>query len=156
MHTVIFSCTTARMFYILILRITVHLLRMFYITGTHYCTVYTNPPPIISHYKNIIRSVDPSADRADYQCRSRQLPVPIEVTAIYSGNNVPLCSETTHRLSAGQTNEETMSVSMPHFAAIGTDVLSILPAIISNFDIDTYLNNFSQEISFSVANNTVE
>ena len=49
-----------------------------------------------------------------------------------------------------------MSVSMPHFAAIGTDVLSILPATISNFDIDTYLKNFSKEISFSVTNNTVD
>ena len=45
-----------------------------------------------------------------------------------------------------------MSVSIPHFAAIGTDVLSILPATINNFDVDTYLNNFSEEIS----NNTVE
>ena len=40
-----------------------------------------------------------------------------------------------------------------NFAAIGSDVLSILPATIDNFDIDTYLDNFSQEISFSVANN---
>ena len=43
-----------------------------------------------------------------------------------------------------------------NFAAIGSDVLSILPATIDNFDIDTYLDNFSQEISFSVANNTVD
>ena len=49
-----------------------------------------------------------------------------------------------------------MSVSLPHFAAIGTDVLSTIPATIRNFDIDTYLNNFSEEISFSVADNTVD
>ena len=49
-----------------------------------------------------------------------------------------------------------MSVLKPHFVAIGTDVLSILPATISNFDIDMYLNNFSEEISFSVANNNVD
>ena len=41
MYTVTFSCTTARMFYILMFRITVHLLRMFYITGTHYRTIIT-------------------------------------------------------------------------------------------------------------------
>ena len=41
MYTVTFSCTTARMFYILIFRITVHLLRTFYIIGTHYCTIMT-------------------------------------------------------------------------------------------------------------------
>ena len=57
-----------------------------------------------------------------------------------------MCSEITQRLSAGQTNEQNMSVSMP----------SILLATISNFDIDTYLKNFSKEISFSVTNNTVD
>ena len=28
--------------------------------------------PLFLHYKNVIRSADPSADRADYQCRSRR------------------------------------------------------------------------------------
>ena len=28
--------------------------------------------PLFSHYKNIIQSADRSADRADYQCRSRR------------------------------------------------------------------------------------
>ena len=52
--------------------------------------------------------------------------------------------------------EATRHTACINFAAIGSDVLSILPATIDNFDIDTYLDNFSQEISFSVANNTVD
>ena len=44
---------------------------------------------------------------------------------------------------------------MPNFAAIGSDVLPILPATIGDFNIDTYLNSFSEDISFIVANNTV-